>query len=78
MPTLLRGSSYRAYFYSNERGERPHVHVESNGKAIKVWLDKLSTTHNYGFTTHEVTTIISNIGKHKEMLLKKWSETFDC
>jgi len=27
MPTVLRWGPYRAFFYSNERGEPPHIHV---------------------------------------------------
>ncbi|WP_291603203.1 DUF4160 domain-containing protein [Bradyrhizobium sp.] len=29
MPTVLRWRSYRAFFYSNEGNEPPHVHVRS-------------------------------------------------
>jgi hypothetical protein len=38
MPTVLRWSSYRAFFYSNERNEPAHVHVRAGNKELKVWF----------------------------------------
>ena len=41
MPTVLRWGPYRAFFYSNERGEQPHVHVRSGDFEAKFWLHDL-------------------------------------
>ena len=38
MPTVLRWGPYRAFFYSNEGSEPPHVHVRSGDKEAKFWL----------------------------------------
>ncbi|MGZ5843101.1 MAG: DUF4160 domain-containing protein [Xanthobacteraceae bacterium] len=36
MPTVLRWGPYRAFFYSNERGEPPHIHVRSGDFEAKL------------------------------------------
>ncbi|MGZ5876149.1 MAG: DUF4160 domain-containing protein [Bradyrhizobium sp.] len=38
MPTVLRWGPYRAFFYSNEGGEPPHIHVRSGDAEAKFWL----------------------------------------
>jgi hypothetical protein len=38
MPTVLRWGPYRAFFYSNEGGEPPHIHVRSGNYEAKFWL----------------------------------------
>jgi hypothetical protein len=42
MPTVLRWGPYRAFFYSNERDEPPHIHVRSGDFEAKFWLHDLS------------------------------------
>ena len=42
MPTILRWGPYRAFFYSNEGGEPPHIHVRSGDFEAKFWLHDLS------------------------------------
>ena len=32
MPTVLRWGPYRAFFYSNEGSEPPHVHLRAEGR----------------------------------------------
>jgi hypothetical protein len=53
MPTVLRWGPYRAFFYSNERGEPPHIHVRSGDFEAKFWLHDLSVAVNAGFPAHE-------------------------
>jgi hypothetical protein len=54
MPTVLRWGPYRAFFYSNERGEPPHIHVRSGDFEAKFWLHDLSVAINAGFPAHEI------------------------
>jgi Domain of unknown function (DUF4160) len=54
MPTVLRWGPYRAFFYSNERGEPPHIHVRSGDFEAKFWLHDLSVAVNAGFPAHEI------------------------
>jgi hypothetical protein len=48
MPTILRWGPYRAFFYSNERGEPAHVHVRAENRELKVWLHDLTVAVNAG------------------------------
>ncbi len=37
MPTLLQAEGFRFFFYSNERQEPPHVHVEKQAVLVERW-----------------------------------------
>jgi hypothetical protein len=34
--------TYRAFFYSNERGEPPHIRVQAGSSEAKFWLHDLT------------------------------------
>ncbi|MCK1358467.1 DUF4160 domain-containing protein [Bradyrhizobium sp. 199] len=53
MPTVLRWGPYRAFFYSNEGNEPPHVHVRAANCEAKFWLHDLDVAVNAGFPAHE-------------------------
>ncbi len=38
MPTVLNQDGYRFFFFSNENGEPPHIHVSHGDAYAKVWL----------------------------------------
>lgn len=46
MPTVLRIGSFRFHFYSDERKEPPHIHVESGASECKFWLIPVSLAIN--------------------------------
>jgi Domain of unknown function (DUF4160) len=68
MPTVLRWGPYRAFFYSNEGGEPPHIHV--------LWLHDLSIAANAGFPAHEIGAIIRHLRPQRDLLESKWHERF--
>ncbi len=76
MPTVLRWDPYRAFFYSNERGEPPHVHVRAGSKEAKFWLHDLAVAVNIGFRSHELGGIIRKLREHREDLLAAWHDHF--
>ena len=39
MPTVFKNGPYRFFFYSNDRDEPIHVHVEREDMTAKFWLD---------------------------------------
>ena len=39
MPTVLKVRLYRFFFYAGDRDEPGHIHVESDDKIAKFWLD---------------------------------------
>lgn len=83
MPTVLRWGPYRAFFYSNERNEPPHIHVRAGDREAKFWLHDLSIAINAGFPAHEISAIIRHLrpqrtlleGK-RTLLEGKWHEYF--
>jgi len=49
MPTVLRHGPYRFHFWSADRAEPPHVHVERDRATAKFWLNpvRLVTSRNF-------------------------------
>lgn len=76
MPTVLRWYGYRAFFYSNEGHEPPHVHVVSNNREAKFWLGNLELVVNYGFSEQEVKRIRNTLEISQLQLLDAWKEHF--
>ena len=76
MPTVLRWGPYRAFFYSNEGREPPHVHVRSGDKEAKFWLHDLDVAVNAGFPAHEIGDMIRHLRDNREALVKAWHEHF--
>ena len=76
MPTVLRWGPYRAFFYSNEGDEPPHVHVRAAGSEAKFRLHDLSLAVNAGFPTHELNAILRQLRQNRETLLGAWHEHF--
>jgi Domain of unknown function (DUF4160) len=54
MPTVLRWSRYRVFFFSNERNEPPHIHVRAADNEAKFWLHDFAVAANAGFPAHEL------------------------
>ena len=76
MPTVLRVGRYRFTFFSNERGEPPHIHVKAAGDEAKFWLEPVQLAANYGFNTIELSEIQGLIQAHRTELLEAWHEHF--
>ena len=54
MPTVLRRGPYRFFFYSSDRAEPPHVHVERDENPAKFWLDPVRLQESGGFRGAEL------------------------
>lgn len=78
MPTILRASGFRVYFYSHESGEPPHVHVDRGGATAKVWLDSVTLASNSGFSAREPGDVIHLARRHREECLEAWHGFFDA
>jgi hypothetical protein len=72
MPTVLRDGPYRAYFYSHEPNEPPHV--DRDDLSAKVWLEPVELARNLGFSSHELRTILRLIEANQVRLLETWNE----
>ncbi len=76
MPTILRIGAYRFFFYSNENGEPPHIHVQRDNKLAKFWLKPVLMSSSIGFSSFELRRISKIVVQHKEELLEAWDEYF--
>jgi hypothetical protein len=76
MPTILRIGSYRFFFYSNEMGEPPHIHIQSERKLAKFWLEPVALASSTRFAAHELRKLNRLVEEHRDQLLGAWNEYF--
>ena len=57
MPTVLRVSGFRFFFYSLEGSEPPHIHVEHGDNIAKFWLVPVAVAESRGFRLHELNRV---------------------
>lgn len=76
MPTVLRWGPYRAFFYSADGNEPPHVHVRNGDKEAKFWLRDLSVAANVGYPSREINDIVRHLRLHLDAVLEAWDEHF--
>lgn len=77
MPTVLRIGSYRFFFYAGDRDEPPHIHVESEYKAAKFWLNPVRMERSGGFNRQEINQILKIVLEYKDFFERKWNEFFN-
>ena len=76
MPTIARIGPYRIYFYSHDRNEPPHVHIDRDDQTAKYWLDPVSPAYNIGFRAKELRDIYRMVTEHAAEWLRIWNENF--
>ena len=76
MPTVLRVSGFRFFFYSLEGSEPPHIHVEHGDNVAKFWLEPVSLAESHGFRTHEVNCLRAMVIEHRLAFLEAWNAHF--
>ena len=64
-PTVLQSGPYRLFFFSSDRGEPMHVHVERERKTAKFWLTPVRLEYNHGFATSELNKIETLVQEHE-------------
>ena len=75
-PTVLRVGPYRLFFFSNDAGEPPHIHVEREASVAKFWLKPVELARSNGFSHVEVRRIESIVSENVIDLLEAWDEFF--
>ena len=76
MPSVLRIGSFRFFFYSNEFGEPPHIHIQSGNKTAKFWLEPITLAKSVRFSPKELRTLQKLIIEHQETFMEAWNEYF--
>ncbi len=76
MPTVLRTGPYRFFFYSADREEPPHVHVERDDCRAKFWLDTVRLHDSTAFQRPELGRLEGIVQRHHDELLRAWHDFF--
>ena len=76
MPTVLRTSGFRFFFYSLEGSEPAHIHVEQGGRVAKFWLDPVSLAESHGFRDHELSRLRLLVIEHRFSFMEAWNAHF--
>jgi hypothetical protein len=76
MPTVLRISGFRFFFYSNEGKEPPHIHVEKGECVAKFWLLPVELADSYGFSASELNKTRRLVVEYQQLFINAWHEYF--
>jgi hypothetical protein len=76
MPTVLIIGPYRFFFYSDDRDEPPHIHVERDKHKAKFWLQPVRLQNSGGFKRKELNRIQELIEENQVRFLEEWDEYF--
>jgi hypothetical protein len=76
MPTVLNIKGYRLFFFSNERNEPIHIHIEKAENYAKFWINPLFVAENFGFLSKELREISEIIEDNEVLIREKWNEHF--
>ena len=76
MPTILRVSGFRFFFYSLEGSEPLHIHVEHGDHVAKFWLEPVSIAGSRGFRSHELNRLRALVIEHRASFLEAWNAHF--
>jgi hypothetical protein len=71
-PTVARIGPYRFFFYANELGEPPHVHVQRERAVARFWLEPVALARSRNFPSHELARIEELVSEHHETFLEAW------
>lgn len=74
---MFRDGPYRYFFYSGDREEPPHVHVERDDSVVKFWLDPVRLVSSVGFRRSDIGRVQELVEEHQEELLRSWDEFFN-
>ena len=76
MPTVLRSGPFRLFFYSADREEPAHVHVEKDESLAKFWLVPVRMEWSRGFSRADIARIERLIVENENLLMEAWHEYF--
>ena len=64
------------FYYSADRDEPPHVHVEREEAKAKFWLEPVRLEKSRGFVRAEIGRIERLVAENAASLLRSWHEYF--
>lgn len=75
-PTVHRDGPYRFYFYSSDRTEPAHVHVDRDECSAKFWLNPVSLVYNLGYSDFDARLIQRIVEENRVRLIAAWNRYF--
>ncbi|MEP6602327.1 MAG: DUF4160 domain-containing protein [Spartobacteria bacterium] len=76
MPTVLRSGPFRFFFYSADRDEPPHVHVQRDRAKANFWLQPVVFESGAGFNAKDLLELQQLITEHETVFLEAWHDYF--
>lgn len=77
MPTVLLINGYRFFFYTGDKDEPAHVHVEKGDGVGKIWLEpELKPQYFDHFKSQQKKEAMKLAAEHYGLLKSKWHEFF--
>ncbi|MBI5890054.1 MAG: DUF4160 domain-containing protein [Nitrosomonadales bacterium] len=76
MPTVLRLLNWRFHFYSDERMEPPHIHIDTGEGECKYWLEPIRLARGRNISPVELRRIEAAVFEHQDLFKEKWHEYF--
>ena len=76
MPTIMTVDGIRLYFYANEKGEPPHIHVEYQGLTAKIWITPVYLASSQGLKARDISKALKIVKQNEKVLREKWDEFF--
>jgi len=73
---VTRDGPYRFFFYSGDREEPVHVHIERDNNIAKVWIDPIRLYSSGGFNRAEISKILKIIESKREIMTEAWNDYF--
>ena len=77
MPTVIRSGPYRLFFYSGDRGEPRHVHVERDNHVAKFWLDPVTLERSGGLRRADIRRVRRLVEDNRTILMEAWDDCFN-
>lgn len=77
MPTVKIIGPHRFHFFSSDRDEPFHIHVERDGAAAKFWLHPVRLECSQGFSRAELARLLKWVDLHQIEFRRKWNEYFN-
>ena len=72
----MKIGKFRFFFFSNDGSEPIHIHVESNEKYAKFWLEPVQLARSIGYSAKELNEIRSLVLENLNLFREKWNEYF--
>lgn len=74
MPTVETIDGFRFFFYSEERIEPPHIHVEKGGYETKFWLNPVKRAVGWEFPVKDLKKVREIIKEKQAFFIQKYNE----